>query len=166
MEEETILEFPNENPISNPNTFWSYLKSISITSWVLFFFILAILGLNVFIFLANETNVIHSYVSPILQKFGSLFKNTFTNIIDVTATGGKTVVNTTANTIDKGLTNIQTISKDESTSQIQMNKKAGYCLIGEDRGYRSCIYVDESTPCMSGDIFPSKDICIHPNLRQ
>jgi hypothetical protein len=57
---------------------------------------------------------------------------------------------------------------DEATSVTQKGKtsgKAGYCLVGEDRGNRSCIYVNESDTCMSGDIFPSKDKCINPSLR-
>ena len=57
---------------------------------------------------------------------------------------------------------------DESDSRTQLSKtsgKSGYCYVGEDRGFRSCIKVNEDTKCMSGDIFPSKEICINPNLR-
>tara|TARA_Y100000768_G_C23977205_1_gene683683 strand:- start:1577 stop:2290 length:714 start_codon:yes stop_codon:yes gene_type:complete len=52
------------------------------------------------------------------------------------------------------------------TQSNQVSNKTGYCYIGEDRGFRSCIKVNESDTCMSGDIFPTRDICIHPNLRQ
>ena len=45
---------------------------------------------------------------------------------------------------------------------LQDNK---YCFIGEQKGYRSCISVNETDKCMSGDIFPSNQICINPNLR-
>jgi hypothetical protein len=56
---------------------------------------------------------------------------------------------------------------DDSTSRIQMKptSKAGFCYIGEDRGFRSCIDVGEGDVCMSGDIFPTEAICINPNLR-
>ena len=56
---------------------------------------------------------------------------------------------------------------EESNSAMQMSKigKAGFCYIGEDRGNRSCIEVGENDQCMSGDIFPSRDICVNPNLR-
>ena len=60
-------------------------------------------------------------------------------------------------------------SADISTSSIQNSKsssKTGWCFIGEDRGFRSCIQVNEHDKCMSGDIFPNQDICINPNLRQ
>jgi hypothetical protein len=58
---------------------------------------------------------------------------------------------------------------DDSMSNIQQSKsssKSGWCFIGEDRGFRSCIKVNENEKCMSGDIFPSQEICINPNLRQ
>lgn len=57
---------------------------------------------------------------------------------------------------------------DDATSVTQKGAtsgKAGYCLVGEDRGNRSCAYVNESDTCMSGNIFPSKDKCINPSLR-
>ena len=57
---------------------------------------------------------------------------------------------------------------DESGSSIQSSKsgsKAGWCYIGEDRGFRSCIKVGENDQCMSGDIFPSQEICMYPELR-
>ena len=56
---------------------------------------------------------------------------------------------------------------DDSMSSTQRSgpSKSGYCYIGEDRGFRSCIQVKDSDMCMSGDIFPSQDICVNPSLR-
>jgi hypothetical protein len=42
---------------------------------------------------------------------------------------------------------------------------SGYCYVGEDRGFRSCIEVGESTKCMSGEIFPTREVCVNPRLR-
>ena len=55
---------------------------------------------------------------------------------------------------------------DDSDSQIQ-NKasKSGWCFIGEDRNIRSCAEVGANDMCMSGDIFPSREICVNPTLR-
>lgn len=41
---------------------------------------------------------------------------------------------------------------DDSTSKIQKHQsgKTGYCYIGEDRGFRSCINVEAGDKCMSG----------------
>jgi hypothetical protein len=55
---------------------------------------------------------------------------------------------------------------DDSTSKIQKaQSKGGYCYIGEERGHRSCMRVTENDTCMSGEIFPTSEICINPNLR-
>lgn len=58
---------------------------------------------------------------------------------------------------------------DDSGSQIQRSRiagKTGYCLIGEQNGFRNCVDVTENDQCMSGEIFPTREICINPNLRQ
>jgi len=43
--------------------------------------------------------------------------------------------------------------------------KSGWCYVGQERGFRSCIEVGDQDKCMSGNIFPSQDICINPSLR-
>ena len=57
----------------------------------------------------------------------------------------------------------------ESSSSVHASStktgKAGWCYIGEDRGYRTCAEIGVNDTCMSGDIFPSHEICINPNLR-
>jgi hypothetical protein len=57
---------------------------------------------------------------------------------------------------------------DDATSSTQRNGsgKSGYCYIGEDRGFRSCIAIKESDVCMSGEIFPTNAICVNPSLRE
>lgn len=56
--------------------------------------------------------------------------------------------------------------EDDVTSTIQSKTaKSGWCYIGEDRGFRSCSQVGPGDECMSGDIFPSNEICMNPSLR-
>ena len=55
---------------------------------------------------------------------------------------------------------------DDATSRTQRTGKSGYCYIGEDRGFRSCVKVGEEDTCMSGDIFPTHAICVNPRLRK
>ena len=58
---------------------------------------------------------------------------------------------------------------DDAGSSIQkggIGGNQGWCYIGEDRGFRSCVEVGTAHECMSGNVFPSKDICINPSLRQ
>ena len=53
----------------------------------------------------------------------------------------------------------------EASSSVHTSGKKGWCFIGEDRGFRSCALVNDDDKCMSGDIFPSQELCINPNLR-
>jgi hypothetical protein len=83
----------------------------------------------------------------------------------------ETVETSENNVLSTGLANLKKMapmpSPDDATSVTQSGgrSKSGYCYIGEDRGFRSCIKVGENDQCMSGDIFPTMDICINPNLR-
>jgi len=79
------------------------------------------------------------------------------------------------NTMNKALNNsnvknnigqTQDYEADDTSSSIQKaQSKGGYCYIGEERGYRSCMQVDSGDTCMSGEIFPTSEICINPSLR-
>lgn len=57
---------------------------------------------------------------------------------------------------------------DDSTSVTQKHQsgKGGYCYIGEDRGFRSCVKVEATDKCMSGQVYSRHDICIDPTLRE
>ena len=58
---------------------------------------------------------------------------------------------------------------DDSYSRIQSSNssgKAGWCYIGEERGVRSCSQVGANDTCMSGDIFPSNEVCMNPNMME
>ena len=61
-----------------------------------------------------------------------------------------------------------TYQADDSYSSIQSANsggRAGWCYIGEERGIRSCSQVGVNDECMSGDIFPTNEVCVNPNLR-
>lgn len=71
-----------------------------------------------------------------------------------------------SSTAQKQQVNGEDYQADEATSSIQNGApKAGWCYIGEDRGFRSCAEVGVNDTCMSGDIFPTQQICVNPNLR-
>lgn len=55
---------------------------------------------------------------------------------------------------------------DASSSRTQLPRSSkSYCYTGTDSGHRSCAEVSLNQECMSGDIFPSMDICVNPKLR-
>ena len=51
---------------------------------------------------------------------------------------------------------------NETSSTGSSNTSIGYCYIGEYNGERSCASVEDSTRCMSGNIFNTKDQCMKP----
>ena len=52
-----------------------------------------------------------------------------------------------------------------SVSKPKSNKSQNFCYVGSDRGVRTCIESASDSECASGQIFPSKDICVNPSLR-
>jgi hypothetical protein len=205
-----------------------YFSNLSWIGWTTIVLILAILGVNVFIYLAKGTELLADISKPILDFIGYFFGSTLIDAtkttVDTSATGTKAGVDIAAGTVTTGLNVLQDTSKsisgaivnngstsnaekvyndkddpkinqdtslsralnnatkeqdntgesnaeysaDDSYSSIQGSKgsgKGGWCYIGEERNVRSCIQVGESDECMSGDIFPSQEICVNPNLR-
>ena len=77
-----------------------------------------------------------------------------------------TVQETTLNkALDHSEQNASGYEADSANSSIQGGGKAGWCYIGMDRGFRSCAEISASDTCMSGNIFPSQEICMNPTLR-
>ena len=227
---------PNMNSLDisttsgSSSSFFDRFKNISTTTWVIIIIvILAFLGLNIFVYLAKGTQDIVNIFEPLFKKVFGISILAIGGVVDVTAEGAKTVINTTATVLDTGLTKIQdltpeahmrekkaqenqvkssnapssvqgqpvsqnmsqedimqsnTLNKalntsagqdhpnendyqaDESTSNIQTGgAKSGWCYIGEDRGFRTCAQLGHDDVCMSGNIFPSQELCINPSLR-
>ena len=71
------------------------------------------------------------------------------------------------NAISTGGSGSDSIQPSDSYSSINnpTSGKSGWCFIGEEEGNRSCIKVGLNDTCMSGDIFPTNEVCINPNLR-
>ena len=87
----------------------------------------------------------------------------------------KTTKTTKSNGLDKSLNasladaeyNSEPLPDDATSSTQRLgSSKTGFCYIGEDRGFRSCISVKDTDTCMSGDIFPTNAICVNPSLRE
>ena len=73
----------------------------------------------------------------------------------------KTIVSTEN---DDSLTDAKKNNNEpEPTRTNSLNQ--GYCYIGKINDTRYCAKVSGRDQCMSGDIYPSMDICVNPNLR-
>lgn len=191
----------------------SFFSNISWQTIIIVILVLALLGLNIFTYLAKGTeeitSLIDSIFGPILKFFGYATLQTTKQVIETTAEGTKAGINIVAgatvsginkieqvatgkqaessmqggsatdisidgwqeNPLDKALHNAkqeyanQQVMPDEANSNIQYSGKAGYCYIGENNGVRTCAKVGVNDTCMSGDIYPSNEICVNPNLR-
>jgi hypothetical protein len=61
----------------------------------------------------------------------------------------------------------RTPDADSSESPIQnsiSSGKAGWCLVGEYENRRGCIQVSDADKCMSGQVFPSQQLCLNPTM--
>ena len=56
------------------------------------------------------------------------------------------------------------VTENPIQNPISSNKK-GWCLVGEYKNKRGCIEVTEHDKCMSGQIFPSQQICLNANMQ-
>lgn len=188
-------------------------SGISWQTIIIIILILALLGLNIFTYLAKGTQEITSLLDtifgPILKLFGFATLQTTKQVIQTSAEGTKAGINIVAGTAVSGINKIEQVATgkqsqssiqgtsatdisidswqenpldkalhnakqeyandqvmpDDSNSSIQYSGKAGYCYIGDSNGVRTCAKVGVNDTCMSGDIYPSNEICINPNLR-
>lgn len=205
-----------------------YFSNMSWVSWLVIILVLAILGLNIFIYLAQGTQLLAETSKPVISFLSYFFGDTLIDAtkttIDTSATGAKVGIDVAAGAVTGGLDVVQGAAKsvsgqenrqgstknaskfsaedsqeqqqaqtnslnqalnqaqnetaeadnsgyqaDDSYSSIQGSRgggKSGWCYIGEERNVRSCIEVGPNDQCMSGDIFPSQEICVNPSLRE
>jgi len=99
---------------------------------------------------------IRSSIDMLISVSAALSKN----VVDETSIGSKTVVNKL--TRHPKRRPVKTPVPDESSSSIQ--KKSGYCYIGEWKGVRSCLKVDKNTPCET-QVYSTEELCVNPTLR-
>jgi hypothetical protein len=98
-------------PDSNSSSsFVDNIRSISVTTWIIIIFVLAFIGINIFVYLAKGTQTITDFLKPITDIFVKLFGSVSSQIVDVSAEGAKAVVGTTAGTVNAGLTGVQKIA--------------------------------------------------------
>jgi archaellum component FlaF (FlaF/FlaG flagellin family) len=64
-----------------------------------------------------------------------------------------------------GINKLNTKLNDSSPYNKKTLTTDGYCYLGYDNGQRECMEAYAGDVCMSGEIFPSLDICINPKLR-
>ena len=164
-----------------------------ILRYVFAFLLVAFLLLNILGSFGLLPHILEDFFKPILVFFGHSVGKTVKQTAEVDADGVKAAIDLPVyalggavdilhdninpdqeakakalNHPDNDPTQKKEPQPDDSSSKTQVYRgsgKSGYCYIGEDRGFRSCIEVKNDDECMSGKIFPTRDICINPTLR-
>lgn len=55
-------------------------------------------------------------------------------------------------------------SPEDSIQKSLSSAKTKWCLVGEYQNKRGCIDLSESDKCLSGQVFPSEEMCLNPAL--
>ena len=193
METDIITGMPSPSPSaeSSHSNMWKYLIIFLILA-ILGFNLFTYVG-KFSTIIGQLTDNIIAVFKPILAYFGYGVTETAKKTIDLTAKGSKKAIDVASGTLTGGVNILQrglsrgsapsesgSVPSVRTTDRIDMpmpddagsttqasksKNKSGFCYIGEDRGFRSCISVGEGDTCMSGDIFPSNEICMNPSLR-
>ena len=104
---------------SNSSSFASYFFSISWQTWIVIILILALLGINIFAYLARGTQeaslIFQKIFGPILTFFNYSALETTKQTIDTSATGTKAGVDIAANTATNTIDTIQQTPVGTST---------------------------------------------------
>jgi hypothetical protein len=178
----TDFDFGSDSSSSSGILDW--FRNIGITTWIIIIILFSFLGFNIFSYLEKGTDEVSSFLKPITDFIGSIFGKTTSQIVDVSKRAAnkdnveveeeekKRPENPEVKALNKALNSSKPVEdtkdyqEDDSSSNIQRGTaKSGWCYIGEDRGFRTCANVESKDECMSGDIFPSNEICMNPSLR-
>lgn len=156
--------FLDSTPSTSGSPFW-WLKYVAII------IVLAFVGINVFKLMGDATDTTAGILAPILGFFGrtsgALIKQT-SNVAARGTTGAITAANTGVNSAVNALEGDVDRKQGAPPPPPKPDKRkhrGGFCYIGEEDGFRSCVEVNKADQCMSGEIFPTREICVNPQLR-
>lgn len=166
-----VYDLPAQAATATATTQWS------LGTWIALVFVLALLGLNVFAVLAKGTEagvwLFQTFVVPLLSMLGLETLYTTRQILKTggegakaAAQGGAVALEAGADVLDAGAT---LLSKPKKPRGVGGGKdrgnSPGWCFVGNDAAGRICAEVGAADTCMSGDVFPTQDVCINPSLR-
>ena len=147
----------------------SHSASNSATNWI-FYLLLAILIIGVIYYAKSSGFITYepNLNNPIFAKINEMYNGIF-NPKELQVVAAGSAVNKLKNKILKPhIKHNEFVLPSDIKPSIGSGEnklQSGFCYIGEDRGFRSCISVGSGDTCMSGDIFPTQAVCINPKLR-
>ena len=171
----------SESPIS-----YSMDSSKTILIFFLFLIILLLLsGINIFFvvgyvfesivnapFFRQVLDLLGDTSGTAINKSSEIVADTTKGTIDI-ADGavhdiGNLLIGTT-NSLNSSQYTIRDPLPDTSENNIQKPlsaSKTKWCLVGEYQNKRGCVDINESDKCLSGQVFPTQQMCLNPNLTE
>lgn len=191
MENQMVPTQITNSSTSEPVSSGSYLKNI-IIMLLTAVLILSLLGINIFSIFGNVLQQIIDIFNPVVSKAlsnlgyasGTVIDKTSDILADSSKVGidilhdtvgsvGDLLVKASGNSgknLDIAINQPMQIappqpSPDASSSAIQKTPtKNSWCLVGEYNGARGCVSVSDQDKCLSGQVFPSQQMCLNPTL--
>ena len=136
--------------------------------------ILSFIGINLFTYLSEGIDAITYFLrkisNPIIKPISEVTRPITSPIkkgIEKTADLTKTTLKELSADLEKkgDETDDEPEPDSDQLSEIQKNRKTGWCLIGTDKGYRSCMKINEMDECLSGKVYRTEAVCNNPDLR-
>lgn len=168
------VSFPDAGPYVGPSEATTVVTSTNTSGLktIVVICLLILLGVNIVAILAHTTAFASSAaaatVRDLTAKFVNLIGLTTTGAV-ATAKGLDQEIESSLNAVGGAATAAGSITppKPDSAmdSKVQCRGKKGWCFVGEQDGYRSCLEVGANNYCQSGNVYPTRDVCINPSLR-
>jgi len=164
----------DQTTVSNPTTpSVAHPHSSSGMKVIILLCLFVLLGVNIVAILAHTTAFAGSTAAITVREFTSQF----VGLLGLTTKGGIATAQGIDKQIEASLDSVsraalvagQTqIPKPDSTmtSAVQCRGKKGWCYVGTQDGYRSCLQVGAGDYCQSGNVYSSKQLCMNPSLSQ
>lgn len=125
---------------------------------------------------SNTSQQIIDVGSNTTKNLVDVGSNTTKNIVDTTAKGTTSGIDYLEGSLKKNVSAVKPENNNPTTNHVNKpvaepeptNTTAssqGYCYIGNNNDARHCAKVNTNDKCMSGDIYPTLDICINPNIK-
>lgn len=124
-------DFPKLTPLSegvpsstNSSSFMSYFSNMTWQTWVIIILVLALLGINIFAYLAKGTqetaSIFGEIFGPILKIFGYTTLTTTKQTVETTATGAKAGIDIVADTTTGAIDTVQQRGKNSGQTSIPL----------------------------------------------
>ena len=166
------IRIPLAGPYAQPSTVVAPSNTSGIKT-IIVICLVALLGVNIIAILAHTTafatTTVAATVRELTEEVVSLLGLTTkgavatAKLLDRQIEDSLNVVGHTASTVN----NISIPEPDSAlNSTVQCRGKQGWCYVGTQDGYRSCLEVGANNYCQSGNIYPTRDICVNPSLRK